>query len=287
MSLGTRSGGTLVALSTSSVFPDRVPDAFEIAARLGYDGVEVMVSTDAVSQDVAALRRLADYHGMPVLALHAPCLLITQRVWGLEPWGKLVKSKDAAEALGARVVVVHPPFRWQRDYAREFTEGLARMSEESDVVFAVENMYPLRARGAEVAPYAPHWNPLQMDAPHVTLDLSHTAVSGSDAIAMAEKLGDRLVHVHMADGSGLAKDEHLVPGRGTQPCAPLLQKLAAESYAGTVVLEVNTRRAATRDARLADLAEALAFTRRHLGQPEAGRGGAGGAGVRMDATPTN
>jgi sugar phosphate isomerase/epimerase len=260
-----------VALSTSSVFPDRVPDAFEIAARLGYDGVEVMVSADAVSQDVAALQRLADYHNMPILALHAPCLFVTQRVWGLEPWGKLVKSKDAAEALGARVVVVHPPFRWQRDYAKDFTEGLARMSEESDVVFAVENMYPFRARGAEVAPYAPHWNPLQLDAPHVTLDLSHTAVSGSDAIAMAEKLGDRLVHVHMADGSGLAKDEHLVPGRGTQPCAPLLAKLAAESFAGTVVLEVNTRRAASRDARLADLAEALAFTRRHLGQPEASR----------------
>jgi sugar phosphate isomerase/epimerase len=285
VSLGTRSGGTLVALSTSSVFPDRVPDAFEIAARLGYDGVEVMVSADAVSQDVAALRRLADYHGMPVLALHAPCLLVTQRVWGLEPWGKLAKSKEVAEALGARVVVVHPPFRWQRDYARDFTEGLARMSEESEVVFAVENMYPLRARGAEVAPYAPHWNPLLMDAPHVTLDLSHTAVSGSDAIAMAEKLGDRLVHVHMADGSGLAKDEHLVPGRGTQPCAPLLQKLAAESYAGTVVLEVNTRRATSRDARLADLAEALAFTRRHLGQPEAGRGDTEITGTRMDVTP--
>jgi sugar phosphate isomerase/epimerase len=285
VSLGTRSGGTLVALSTSSVFPDRVPDAFEIAARLGYDGVEVMVSADAVSQDVDALRRLADYHGMPVLALHAPCLLVTQRVWGLEPWGKLIKSKEVAEALGARVVVVHPPFRWQRDYARDFTGGLAQMSEESDIVFAVENMYPLRARGAEVAPYAPHWNPLLMDAPHVTLDLSHTAVSGSDAIAMAEKLGDRLVHVHMADGSGLAKDEHLVPGRGTQPCAPLLQKLAAGSYAGTVVLEVNTRRAVSRDARLADLAEALAFTRRHLGQPEASRGSAETAGIRMDVTP--
>jgi sugar phosphate isomerase/epimerase len=284
VSLGTRSGGTLVALSTSSVFPDRVPDAFEIAARLGYDGLEVMVTTDAVSQDAAALLRLADYHSMPVVALHAPCLLVTQRVWGREPWGKLIKSKEMAEALGARVVVVHPPFRWQRDYARDFTEGLARLSGESDVVFAVENMYPLRARGAEVAPYAPHWNPLHIDAPHVTLDLSHTAVSGSDAIAMAEKLGDRLVHVHMADGSGLAKDEHLVPGRGTQPCGPLLQKLAAESYAGTVVLEVNTRRAVSRDARLADLAEALAFTRRHLGQPEAGRG-AGNAGIRMDVTP--
>src|SRR5215472_12413297 len=292
VSLGTGSGGALVALSTASVFPDRVPDAFEIAARLGYDGLEVMVSADAVSQDVDVLRRLADYHGMPVLALHAPCLLVTQRVWGREPWGKLVRSKEVAEALGARVVVVHPPFRWQRDYAKDFTEGLARMSEESDIVFAVENMYPLRAGGAEVAPYAPHWNPVQMDTPHVTLDLSHTAMSGSDAIAMAEELGGRLAHVHMADGTGLPKDEHLVPGRGTQPCAPLLRKLATDGYSGTVVLEVNTRRAATRDARLADLAEALAFTRRYLSpaQPDGGQtggtraGGAGAGGVHMDAT---
>jgi len=292
LSLGTRSGGALVALSTASVFPDRVPDAFEIAARLGYDGLEVMVSADAVSQDVDVLRRLADYHGMPVLALHAPCLLVTQRVWGREPWGKLVRSKEVAEALGARVVVVHPPFRWQRDYAKDFTEGLARMSEESDIAFAVENMYPLRAGGAEMAPYAPHWNPVQMDTPHVTLDLSHTAVSGSDAIAMAEELGGRLAHVHMADGSGLPKDEHLVPGRGTQPCAPLLRKLAVDGYSGTVVLEVNTRRAATRDARVADLAEALAFTRRYLSpaQPDSGQtgatraGGTGAGGVHVDAT---
>jgi len=271
LSLRTRSGEPLVALSTASVFPDRVADAFEIAARLGYDGLEVMVSADAVSQDVGALQRLADYHGVPVLALHAPCLLVTQRVWGYEPWGKLVRSKEAAERLGAKVVVVHPPFRWQRDYAKDFSEGLARMTEESDIVFAVENMYPLRAGGAEVAAYAPHWNPLLMDSPHVALDLSHTATSGSDAYAMAEELGDRLAHVHMADGSGVPnRDEHLVPGRGTQPCAPLLEKLGADGYAGTVVLEVNTRRAPSREARLADLSEALEFTRRHLAAAPAG-----------------
>jgi sugar phosphate isomerase/epimerase len=228
---------------------------------------------------------------VPVLALHAPCLLVTQRVWGLEPWGKLIKSKEVAEKLGARVVVVHPAFRWQREYAKEFAEGLTRMSEESDVLFAAENMYPLRAGGAEVAPYAPHWNPLVMDCPHVTLDLSHTAVSGSDALDMAAGLGGRLAHVHMADGTGIPKDEHLVPGRGTQPCAPLLRKLAADGYSGTVVLEVNTRKAATRDDRLADLAEALDFTRRHLASPTAGGAAAGAAaegaarsaGSRMDA----
>jgi sugar phosphate isomerase/epimerase len=272
----------LVALSTASVFPDRTPDAFEIAARLGYDGVEVMVSADAVSQDVEVLRRLADYHGIPVLAVHAPCLLISQRVWGLEPWGKLVKAKDMAEKVGARVVVLHPPFRWQRDYARDFGPCLERMSQDTDVVFAVENMYPLRGGGAEVAAYAPHWNPVLMDTPHVTLDLSHTAASGSDALAMAADLGGRLAHVHMADGTGVTnRDEHLVPGRGAQPCAPLLEKLAADGYPGVVVLEVNTRRAVSREARLADLAESLEFTRTYLGQPApAGGQRPGGDGGR-------
>jgi len=208
---------------------------------------------------------------VPVLALHAPCLLVTQRVWGYEPWGKLVRSKEAARELGAKVVVVHPPFRWQREYAKDFAQGLARMAEESDIVFAVENMYPLRAGGAEVAAYAPHWNPVLMDAPHVTLDLSHTATSGSDAYSMTEELGDRLAHVHMADGTGVPnRDEHLVPGRGTQPCGAVLEKLSADGYSGMVVLEVNTRRATTREARLADLSEALDFTRRHLAAAPAG-----------------
>lgn len=266
----TRATAVPVALSTASVFPERVPDAFEAAARLGYDGVEVMVSADPISQDVEVLRRLSDYHGVPVLAVHAPCLLITQRVWGREPWGKLVRAREVAEKLGAKVVVVHPAFRWQREYAREFEEGLTRMDQETDVIFAVENLYPLRARGAEVTAYAPHWNPVEMDYAHATLDLSHTAVSGSDALEMAGQLGDRLAHVHLADGTkpGLP-DEHLVPGRGTQPCSELLEKLVSDGYGGMVVLEVSTRRVATRDERQADLAESLALARRHLGGDQA------------------
>jgi hypothetical protein len=84
----------LVGLSTSSVFPESTAAAFEIASALGYDGVEIMVGTDATSQDSSALRALVDYHQIPVMALHAPCLLVTQRVWGTEPWGKLQRAKE-------------------------------------------------------------------------------------------------------------------------------------------------------------------------------------------------
>jgi len=256
-----------VALSTASVYPEATPAAFELAARLGYDGVEVMVWTDPVSQDPEALKRLSDYHGIPVLAIHAPCLIITQRVWGTDPWAKLVRARNAADEVGAKTVVVHPPFRWQRDYARDFVAGINRMSEETDVRFAVENMFPLRARGREVTPYAPDWDPTEEDVRHFTIDLSHTSVSQSDAMDMAARMSDRLAHVHIADGLGGPRDEHLVPGRGTQPCGALLESLARQGFDGTVVVEINTRRADTRADREADLAEALAFTRLHLAAP--------------------
>jgi sugar phosphate isomerase/epimerase len=260
--------GPPVALSTSSVYPERTPEAFEIAARLGYDGIEVMVYTDPVSQTADALRGLSAYHQLPIMAVHAPSLLLTQRVWGREPWEKLRRAKDLAERVGARVVVVHPPFRWQQEYARGFEEGLAALAAEGDVIFAVENMYPLKVGGSEVAGYAPHWDPTALDVPHVTLDLSHTAASGSDALAMAAELGGRLAHVHLADGTGSPTgpfpDEHLVPGRGGQPCAELLTLLPATGFDGVVVVEVNTNKAPTREDRMADLAESLAFARQHL-----------------------
>lgn len=260
-----------VALSTASVYPESTATAFEIAARLGYDGVEVMVWTDPVSQDVDALRRLSEYHRMPVLAVHAPCLLITQRVWSTDPWAKLQRAKAAAERLGATTVVVHPPFRWQRTYARDFVRGVWRMADETDVRFAVENMYPWRYRDREMAAYAPDWDVTREDYRHFTVDLSHAATSRSQVLAMAERMGDRLAHVHLGDGNGSAKDEHLVPGRGTQPCAELLHTLGARRFDGHVVIEVNTRRAMSSAEREADLAEALAFTRRHLALGAAAR----------------
>lgn len=254
-----------VGLSTASVYPESTAVAFELAAKLGYDGVEVMVWTDPVSQDPYALQRLSQHYGIPILAIHAPCLIITQRVWTTDPWTKLQKARFAAELLGADTVVVHPPFRWQRDYARGFREGVKRMANDTDVRFAVENMFPLRMRGREVSAYQPSWD-VSAEEPYrdYTLDLSHTAVSHSDGLAMLEAMDDRLAHLHIADGTGAPKDEHLVPGRGTQPCAEVLESLAARGFGGHVVVEINTRRALDRVEREADLAEALAFCRLHL-----------------------
>src|SRR3954467_3258346 len=174
-----------VALSTASVYPMNCADGFAIASELGYDGVEVMVWTDPVSQEAASLARLVDHYEIPLPAIHAPTLLVTQRVWGREPWAKLRRSCEMALELGAGTVVVHPPFRWQREYAGGFVDGVGELTEQYGVRVAVENMYPWRARGRELHAYLPGWDPLPHPYAHVTLDLSHTATAGADAFAMA------------------------------------------------------------------------------------------------------
>ena len=254
----------LIGLSTSSVYPETTAAAFEIASSLGYDGVEVMVGTDSISQDVDVLAALVDHYQLPVLSIHAPCLLVTQRVWGTDSWAKLRRAQAVAELLGASTVVVHPPFRWQREYARTFVGGLEAMRSETAVQFAVENMFPWRAVSQRLPAYSPGWDIRDEDYPHTTLDLSHTSVSGSDALQFARDLGDRLSHLHLADGNGSARDEHLVPGRGNQPAGAVLSHLATTGFAGSVIVEVSTRGAGSREHRESDLTEALAFARLHL-----------------------
>ena len=261
-----------VGLSTISVYPESTAAGFAYAAELGYDAVEVMVGMDRLAQQTSALQQLSEHHSMPVSAVHAPCLLWTQRVWGTEPWGKLERSAALARALGAGTVVVHPPFRWQKEYAAGFEEGIARLEEETGIAFCVENMYPWRAtargrdlRGMEM--YLPHWDPSRGEYANTTIDVSHAAIAGDDVIEMADRMGPRLRHVHLTDGTGSAKDEHLVPGRGEMEVAAFLRHLGASGFDGNVVVEITTRRSNSREERLADLRESLEFAREHLQLP--------------------
>jgi len=255
---------TRIGLSTVSVYPESTAHAFAYAKTVGYDAVEVMVGVDALSQQTSAVQQLSEHHHIPISAVHAPCLLFTQRVWGTDPWGKLERSAEMAHAVGAGTVVVHPPFRWQREYAVGFVEGIAKLEANTGLFFAVENMYPWRASRRSMQMYLPHWDPSTEDYASTTIDLSHAAIAQDDVIEMARRLGDRLRHIHLTDGTDGAKDQHLVPGRGDMKAAAFLRHLATSGFDGEIVLEINTRKAATKAEREADLRESLEFAREHF-----------------------
>ena len=199
------------------------------------------------------LRRLSDYHQIPITSIHAPCLLLTQRVWGREPWGKLVRSqrrRREARRQGRRRPPAVPLAAGVRP--RGSRRGSPRMQEETDVVFAVENMFPLvRARtGSRSACTPRHWNPYRPAYLNVTVDLSHAAVSRLRTPSRwrtPSATGSRTSTSRTASAC-VNRDEHLVPGRGNQPCAEMLESLAAQLHTGSGRASRSTRAApSTRD----------------------------------------
>ncbi|MGV8874134.1 MAG: sugar phosphate isomerase/epimerase family protein [Rhodococcus sp. (in: high G+C Gram-positive bacteria)] len=272
-----------IGLSTASVYPQNTEAAFRYAAELGYDGIELMVWAESVSQDVDAVAALSREYSMPVQAIHAPCLLISQRVWGSDPVTKLARSVEVAEKLESATVVVHPPFRWQRKYSDGFADQVAELESNSHVMVAVENMFPMRADrffgrkeksaqrlerrggpGAALSAFSPSYDPTDVGHDHYTLDLSHTATAGSDALEMLDRMGEGIAHLHLADGRGASVDEHLIPGHGSQPCIEVCTELVRRGFDGQAVIEINTQNARTVPERSSMLDQALQFARAHL-----------------------
>ncbi len=254
-----------IGMSTSSVYPLSTETAFRLAKAARFDGVEIMVTVDPVTQDAAALLAMSARYDLPILSVHAPVLVFSQLVWGVDPVRKLEKSAELAVAVGAKTVVVHPPFRWEPRFARVFESTIRALAEKYRVELAVENMFPLRFGGLTVRAQSPSSDPVFIDCDAITLDFSHAALAGRDSLEFAMAMGDRLRHVHLTDGTvamgegKLLDDEHLVPGRGTQPVAEVLQYLATRKWKGSLIAEVNTRSCNSDDERLAMLGETRDF----------------------------
>ena len=128
---------------------------------------------------------------MPVLAVHAPLLLIIQRVWVADPVVRLDRAVQAATELGASTARV-------------------------------------------------------------------------DALARADRMGAQLMHLHLADGTGASRDEHLLPGGHSTLRRSLFEPGEGELHRHRCGRGGHTRRARKSPDRRAMLSEALLFARLHL-----------------------
>jgi sugar phosphate isomerase/epimerase len=240
-----------VLFSSAAFFARPLAWTFRLAAECGYGGVEVMVTKDPDSRDPGRIRALAAEFGLTVGALHAPCLLLTRKVWGTDPVGKIDRSVEVAAAAGIPVVVVHPPYRWQRAYRRWLVEELPSAEERTGVVVAVENMFPVRVGRRDVTFHSNQDLDQLEGLPHLVLDTSHAAVARHDPIDVRRRFGDRLRHVHLSDNAGKGWDSHLPPGDGVLDIEGFLEDLAASTYEGAVSLEVDLRPSLGQEERLA------------------------------------
>src|SRR5262245_25664199 len=167
--------------STAPFFRQPLREAFRHIAEAGYTSVEVMVTGDPHTQEPHLLAPLAKEFGLSIGSVHAPFLLITRRVWGAEPTGKIYRAVHLAEEVEAPLVVVHPPYRWQVRFRRWLEASLEGFSASTGVTVAVENMFPIRIRSERGVRFHSSQGFEDLERfPYLVLDTSHAAVSNLD-----------------------------------------------------------------------------------------------------------
>jgi sugar phosphate isomerase/epimerase len=167
---------------------------------------------------------------------------MTRRVWGTEPIGKIYRAVQVAEAVGASVVVIHPPYRWQVRFRRWVERSLAEFSARTGVTVGVENMFPVRLGGERGLSFHAGQQLEDLERfPYLVLDTSHAAVAGIDLDGAYRRFRDSLVHVHLSNNAGKGWDSHLPVYEGTLALADFLETLSADGFPGTVSLELDLR----------------------------------------------
>lgn len=228
--------------STGSFFARPLDWAFGVIAEAGYDGAEVMVTQDPATQEPERINEMATAEGVPTPVVHGPFLLLTRRVFGTDPIVKAQRALELAAGIGAEVMIVHPPYRWQRGFHSWLVEESHDEATDLGTRLGVENLFPVPVLGRHVRFHRytlpEHLGPFR----HLVLDTSHFAVTGVDIVDAWRRLRGQACHLHVSDNRGNGRDSHAPLGQGILPLGSFLSAVGDSDYDGAITLELDCRR---------------------------------------------
>jgi sugar phosphate isomerase/epimerase len=229
-----------LAVSSGPLWRLQTPHAFEVIKASGAEGIEILVTQSTETQSPNSLEQLANRHDLPVVAIHAPQLLLTRNVFSTNQLEKIRRTVELAKAVGAETIVLHPPYAWHLRYSLWVLHELEDMAQDSPTI-TMENMYPVHV-GRRRLRFHRFGGIERLDRfTNVTLDTSHLAVAEADIVEAYRALADRVVHIHLSDNRGKGRDSHAPLGEGMLPFAefvraldgPALRSIALEIEPGT------------------------------------------------------
>ncbi|MFU8839717.1 MAG: sugar phosphate isomerase/epimerase family protein [Nitriliruptoraceae bacterium] len=218
--------------STGPLFARPLDWALAVLAEAGYDGAELMVTQDPATQDPAQVAAASSSEGLAIDVVHGPFLLLTRRVYGTDPVTKARRSLELAGAVGAGLMIVHPPYRWQRRFHRWLVASSDDEAARLGSRVGVENLYPVAVGGRPVRFHryttAEHLAPFH----HVVLDTSHLGVAGEDLVTTYLALREQVAHLHVSDHRGGPRDSHAPLGHGRLPLGAFLHRVGEDERRG-------------------------------------------------------
>jgi sugar phosphate isomerase/epimerase len=231
-----------------------VLEEIETFARLGFDYLELAMDPPMAHHSILAANRAAIATALRDsglgLVCHLPTFVSTadlteslRRASVME----MHQSLDAAYALGAKKVVLHPSIAsgmgayvpaTAKAYAFDFLTEMVDAAKQLGVTICLENMFPRNLIGvladdfAEIFRIFPSLK-LTLDTGHANID----SLRQSRLVQLVERCGERIGHLHFSDNHG-KRDDHLAVGKGTVDFPGLVRRLKKIGYDDTVTLEV-------------------------------------------------
>ena len=240
--------------------------AFSDAKEFGYDGIEIWgcrphaYAYDLNPERIAAIRRLSDRYGIPVIGFTPKVnsypfnLMIGERDMWEDSVAYIERAIDASAALDAGFTLIALGHAGDlaspaqiRERIRESLTVLGGYALKKKNLLIVE---PLSWRESNTINTARQLAEAlkAVDCPAVAgmCDTVVPFVQKRQGIAdetldtYFDLLGPKLAHVHMTDSDGVSED-HVVPGEGCAPLQDMLRTLKARGYDGWVTLELVTK----------------------------------------------
>jgi sugar phosphate isomerase/epimerase len=274
-----------VIFSTGSLYLLDLAHCFELAAEAGFDGIEVMCDTVYSSRDPIYLQTLSERYDLPVFVVHTP---FVSRLPGWErpddEVARIQHTLQLAETLGAETIVVHVPRKYAisriclgkrrlavprpssryKPVKNWIQRELSDVQQKTPVKIALENLPAIRIAGRAVDPT--WWNEVDTwSRVHdwLTLDTTHWATKGVDALEAYAVADSRVCHIHLSNYDGR---EHRLPHRGHLDLGAFLRRLGLDGFTGTVCNELHPDALEYQNdvALRHHLKDSVAFCREHL-----------------------
>jgi sugar phosphate isomerase/epimerase len=234
-----------IGASTANFYPQSVEEALDTVLAAGFRTVEVFVNAPSEREPAFTreLRRRADAAGAAIVAYH-PYSSFTEPYYLFSEYARRTDDSmedykrhfEAAAQLGASYLVLHgdrisSPLsveesvdRFERLYEIGLSQGV-RLAQENVVRYRSQDLAYLRAIRERLGERAAF-----------VLDIKQTVRCGLSVEAVADAMGDSIVHVHISDHT--KEQDCLPPGKGTFDYARLFRLLKERHYQGDLIIEL-------------------------------------------------
>jgi len=250
-----------------------------MAARCGFDGVEIIVGRNREFSDISFIKQLSNKYKMPVKALHSPFNSWQNDMWPKTPHEKIMRTVEMARRLEAGVVVAHTALSNEDEYKKWLINDLKIFQAKNlDIKIGIENMprkYILFGRlgrllfnfkkiafkyrkkiAYDIAAHDNKYNilrPIELDDikrslndvellnkfDYITIDTTHLGTWNCEPHEYLDKITTEIAHVHLSNYE--ISREHRLPKDGRLDLAKFLFNLKKRKYSGGITIEADPR----------------------------------------------